>query len=132
MDMLRAEQILAFAGKLKHESVHVPSWGGNVLVWAVSAADRDDYESQTIAEQDKDPERKRRYVRAGWVVLTVRNKDGIPLFNMGQREQISQLAAADLERIIAVAWRLNGVTKSDEDELVKNSVTSQGADLVTT
>ena len=127
MAALTAEQILA-APDLKRERVRVPEWGGEVYVRTVTAGDKETFEADILAETEGDPQKRRRFIRAGWVVLTTCDAEGRPLFAADDREALNSKGASAIDRIVNVAFRLNGVTGKDEDDLVKNSEPSPSDD----
>jgi hypothetical protein len=58
-------------------------------------------------------------VRARFAVLTICDADGVRLFTDSDAKQLGEKSAAALDRVFAVAQRLNGFSSSDVDELGK-------------
>jgi hypothetical protein len=114
--MLNKEQILS-KSELKKQTVSVPEWGGEVCVSEMSGAARDQWE-QSLQERDG----KNRLVspRAKLVVATVVDEAGNRLFDDKDVEKVARLSANSLERICAVAQKLNRLLGEDLEDLRKN------------
>ncbi len=117
MAFLTREQILQ-PRDLPHETVPVPEWGGEVLVWTVAGTDIDHYEAGLLLKKGG-----ARYenARARLASLCIRDEQGRPLFSEEDVEALGKQSAKALQRVWDVAQRLNGRTEADAEELVKNS-----------
>jgi hypothetical protein len=122
--MLTAEQILA-ADDIRPETVEVPEWGGSVLVWPLTGAERDELELTTIEGKGRNAQVNLRNFRAKLVVRTVRDADGRRIFTDDQAAALGSKSAAALERIADVARRLSGLSEADVEELTGNSAPGQ-------
>lgn len=117
MNLLTRDTILA-AQDVKYETVTVPEWGGDVRVRAISAAARDDLEQAAYAAQvAKQPFRN---MRARMVALCVIDAEGKPVFTDADVDALGNKSAAALDRVYAVAARLNAMSNQDIDDLQKN------------
>ncbi len=116
MALLTKEAILA-ADDRPTELVSVPEWGGEVKVRSLSGKERDTFEKTLAAGKGVDL----RNIRARLVATCAIGDDGKQLFTAGDVEALGDKSARALDRVFSVAQRLNGFTKADVDELVKNS-----------
>ena len=127
---LTKEQILE-AQDIQREEVEVPEWGGTVYVKALTAAERDQYES-TIIEFGMDGKpRKMRLdkIRTLLAAMTICDEDGARIFKDSEIAAIGGKSAAALERVIEVAQRLSGISQNDVEELADGLKNDQSADL---
>lgn len=120
------DQILN-ADDLAKEPLVVPEWGVTVYVRAMTAAERDAYESAALEDQkalneavadERDPERR---TRARLCAMTVVNEQGERIFADSDVDRLAKKSGSALTRVLAVALRLNKMTEADVSELVKNS-----------
>lgn len=118
MTLLSKSQILA-AADLVTEDVEVPEWGGTVRVRAITAAERDAFETSVVG----DGKGKRNLVnlRARLVALAIVDDAGQRLFSDGEAEALGGKSGAAMDRVYAVAQRLSGLTERDVKELEGNS-----------
>lgn len=112
-DILRAED-------RPTERVSCPEWGGVVVVRTMSGAERDAYESECLTIRGKSVELNRANARGRLLVRCLVDHHGDPLFGADEADALGNKSGKVLDRLFAVAQRLNGVTKSDVDELAKN------------
>jgi hypothetical protein len=117
---LSKDEILE-AQDLKTETVPVPEWGGSVNVRMMNGLDRDAFEAGLVIVGE-DGSRKPNYrgMRARLVALTIVDDAGNRLFEDEDVERLSLKSAAALERVAAVAQRLNGLGAKAEEEAEKN------------
>lgn len=114
------EQILA-KEDLPREAVEVPEWGCTLLVRTLMAVERDEFEASYVLDKGNNKvEVDRRNLRAKLVVRCVVNEDGSRLFQDSDVEALGAKSAAAVERLFAVASRLNRLSSQDEAELLKN------------
>ena len=129
MPLLTREQILARKGDLPREVVPVPLWGGDVIVRALTAKERDEYEVSNLVKKGKNYEQNFANMRARLVVRCTIDEAGARLFNDKDVDALGDLLGAAVDTVYSVAARLNGITKADEEELARpNSDTAPGAD----
>lgn len=115
--MLTRDSILQ-ADDLPKESVEVPEWGDGVLwVRTMSGTERDAFEQSMVNKKNK-PNMDN--VRARFAVLTICDEAGERLFQAADAEALGKKSAAALDRIFAVAQRLNGFSDQDQKDLSNN------------
>ncbi len=107
MNILSKDAILA-ADDLPRETVHVPEWGGDVYVRTMSGTDRDAFETSLIAREGERDGRMEN-VRARLVALTLCDESGVRLFEDREIAALGRKSARALDRVFAVAQRLNGI-----------------------
>lgn len=96
-------------------SVALPEWGVDGLyVATLSAADRDDYESWAFGDD-------RANYRAKLVCRALVDGEGNRVFTDDDAHAVGLKSAAVVSRIFDAAVRLNGLLRSDIEELEKNS-----------
>jgi hypothetical protein len=113
MNILSKDAILA-ADDLPRETVSVPEWGGEVLVRTMSGTDRDAFEA-SLLEKDGRMEN----VRARLVALTLCDPQGDRLFDDSEIAALGRKSARALDRVFAVAQRLNGIGVEQVDAAKK-------------
>lgn len=118
MALLTADAILA-AQDRPHEDVSVPEWGGEVRVATMSGKDRDEFEAESYEAGKSGTQLVN--IRARLVARCLVDENGSRLFSLKQIEALGAKSAAALDRIYAVATRLNGMTEADIEDLEKNS-----------
>jgi len=100
------------------EEVKVPEWGGTVFVREITASERDAFEASSL---DKKGGAKMVNIRARLAVLTLSDSEGKRLFGDADVAALGELPASAMDRIFEASMRVNRLTKSDVDELEKNS-----------
>lgn len=123
--MLSVEDILR-PSDLKAVRVVVPEWGGEVYVAELRADERDRVETDWMNVREGDSLIGfRAYIAAACLCDAERNllfaKPGEVYRKLGQKD------ASGVTRIFTKACELNGFTKSDQDELLKNSEAAPNA-----
>lgn len=124
MSTLSRDAILA-ANDLPTVTVNVPEWGGDVVIRAMTGAQRDEYEQQCLATRGDDHSINMRNLRARLVVFCAADENGNPLFGPGDVEALGNKSAAALDRLFDVAQRLNRLSGKDIDELGKRSASDR-------
>jgi hypothetical protein len=113
------------------EKVLTPEWKSHPVTYirTMGGIERDAYEveSYELGADGKDYTVNRKNVRARLLVRCISDEKGNRLFTDDQAEQLGKKSAKVLDRLFSVAQRLNGLSKQDVDELVKNSDAGQGA-----
>jgi primosomal protein N'' len=120
MALLTRDAILQ-AQDLPTEQVHVPEWGGDVLVRALTGAERDRFEQSIVEQRGKSTRMNLQNIRAKLVALTVVDEQGNRIFKDEDVKWLGNKSAAALDRIFEVAQRLSGLRDEDVEELAKNS-----------
>jgi len=113
---LTKKAILA-ADDLPREEVDVPEWGGTVFVRMMTAAELDVYRDRVVnATGGGDAVT----FRAGLVAKCLVGEDGERLFTDDEVADLGSKATSVMERLTAVALRLNGMAAEDVEEMAKN------------
>ena len=120
MTLLTKAGILA-ANDLKTEDVDVPEWGGAVRVRSFTGRERDAFEAAMVRGDGKDRKVDLTNMRARLVGLTVIDEAGQRLFTDEEVDLLGAKSGAALDRVFAVAQKLNGLSGADVEELTKNS-----------
>lgn len=111
--LLTKEDILN-ANDLETQEVHVPEWGGSVLVSSISGHAKDKLElsfsSKTTIEN----------VRARIVAMCLVDDNGNLLFNDSDIVKLGKKSAKALDRVFNVAQKLNAIGDKEVEELAKN------------
>lgn len=124
---LTRDQIFA-APDVETEEVHVPQWGGSVLVKAITARERDQFEMSILTGKGKNMDVVKENMRAKLVVIAVVDPDGKRIFSETDVKKLGEKSAAAIDLIYGVASRLAGLSGEDQDALAKNSVSDPNAD----
>ncbi|WP_284459685.1 hypothetical protein [Cupriavidus campinensis] len=111
------------AADLKTEDVEVPEWGGSVRVAVMSGLARDNW----ISRQG-DGKVPYSVFTARVLVSTVVDEDGQPVFDEADIETLRGKNQAAMDRVLAVALRLNGLAASAVEEAEKNSDAAPSGD----
>lgn len=117
---LSKDQILE-ASDLNSVEVHVPEWGGTVMVRTMTGADRDAFESSMVTtnpDGSRTPDMKN--LRAKLVALTLVDEGNNRLFDLSDIPRLAAKSSAALERVFEVAQRINGLGLKAEEAAVKN------------
>lgn len=112
--MLTREQILQ-CDDLPREIIKVPEWGGEVQVRTMTGTDRDAFEASLIGKEGR-----LENVRARLVSLAVCDESGDRLFGDADIAALGAKSAKALDRVFAVAQRLNGIG-AEQVEQAKNA-----------
>ena len=120
MSLLSKTAILA-ANDLKSEDVEVPEWGGAVRVRSFTGRERDAFEASMVRGEGRDRKVDLTNMRARLVGLTVIDETGQRLFTDEEVDLLGAKSGAALDRVFAIAQKLNGLSGADVEELSKNS-----------
>jgi hypothetical protein len=112
MNLLNKAAILS-AQDLAKELVEVPEWGGSVYVRAMTGAERDAFELSIQGQ-------KLENIRARLCAMCMVDESGTRLFGDKEAKELGQKSAAALDRVFAIAQRLNGIGTKDVEALEKN------------
>ncbi len=110
------ERILA-AQDLTSEPVTVPEWGETVTVRVMTGADRD---SLTSSMRDSAGNVDLMKYRARLLVRCLVNEDGTTMFSEAEIDALNAKSSIALDRLFAVADRINGVKPDAVDAAEKN------------
>ena len=108
------------ADDLPTKDIDIPEWGGTLTIRTLTGAERDQFESAFVNQDQIDI----RGLKARLIQLTVQNGDGQPMFTKADLQKINSKSASVIDRIFQESQRLSGLTKEDVDELVGNSGTA--------
>ena len=125
--LLNREAIFA-APDIQTEDVLIPQWGGTVRVKNLTASERDAFEESTTTQRGNNLELNRKNFRAKLVALCVVDEDGKRIFDDKDIHKLGAKSAAAMDLLFAAASRLSGISKDDEEELLKNSEGDQTED----
>ena len=117
--MLSRNEILE-ASDLQKQEVSVPEWGGSVMVYGMTAGDKDTYEESMISSV-KSQIVTLKDATARLCSLCCRDEDGTRLFTAEDIDALSEKSAVALNRISTVAQKLSGMGKGELEQIVKNS-----------
>jgi hypothetical protein len=126
--MLTKEQILA-TSDLVFETVDVPEWGGTVRIKELSGAERDSFEQSTFSKKGNGYEVVLKDMRARLCAMSIVDDKGERLFTDVDIKSLSSKSAKALDRVFTVCQKLNGMSKDDVDEMIKNSSAAQNESL---
>lgn len=113
---LTREQILSVDDR-REEHVHVPEWGGTVIVRGLSGTQRDKYEGSLL-----DSKNRVRVLdaRGKLAQMSIVDQSGQLLFGEEDIKALSRKSAKALSRVVDVAQRLSGLSDEDLEELEGN------------
>ncbi len=115
MALLSKKDILT-ADDLPFEDVKVPEWGGTVRVRTMTGTERDAFEGETYTGKGANTVNMRARICARCII----GDDGQRLFEDRDMAELGAKSAASLDRVFAVAQRLNGFSDADVEVLEKN------------
>jgi hypothetical protein len=117
MGTLTRQAILA-ASDLTSEEVAVPEWGGTVTVRTLTGTERNAFAASLVGPDGKVDARRynHRLVAASMV-----DETGAPLFALDEVDMLAAKSGPALERVFAVAERLNGASQQAVEAAEKNS-----------
>jgi hypothetical protein len=115
------------ADDLKSEVVEVPEWGGEVTITTMTGTGRDLFELQVYGADGK--QMNMVSLRAKLAAATIVDPETNELlFGEEDVEKLGRKSAKALDRVFAVACRLNGITGADVKDLEKNLPEGQAVD----
>lgn len=125
--MLNKKQILA-APDIKSELVHVPEWGGDVMVCGLSGAQRGELEASILEIKEKSQTVRLQFLKVRMCALAIRDEDNRRMFDDDELGELGAKSAQAIERIYTVASRLSGMDKEEVEKLAKNLESEGSAD----
>jgi hypothetical protein len=123
MTLLSADQILS-ANDRGAETVDVAEWNGAVLIGVMSGAARDALMSAAMREGGMPVGE----YQALLLSLTIVDAAGNALFTGDQVKQLQDKSKDVLDRLAAVATRLNGIGAKAAEDVAKNSEAAPSGD----
>jgi hypothetical protein len=103
---------------LKTETVELPEWGGTLCVRTMTGTERDAWEASLSPVDGNGPNLAN--LRARLLVKCVVDDQGERVFADADADALGAKSAAVLERLFAVAQRLNGLAGSSVAAASKN------------
>lgn len=113
MRLLTKDAILS-ANDLPMERLTVPEWGGEVMIRTMTGTDRDAFEAHLIGKEGRMDN-----VRARLVSLTLCDEQGQRLFSDAEISALGKKSAKALDRVFAIAQRINGIGANEADATKK-------------
>jgi hypothetical protein len=101
--------------------VEVPEWGGSVRLRSLTGAERDAFEATLVKEVDGKRVPDMENLRAKLLAATIVDEDDRQIFNAYDLAALGRKSAVALDRVFAVAQRLNGMSADAVEDAVKNS-----------
>lgn len=129
MALLTKEQILRVKD-IETRTVHVPEWGGDVMVRGMTGIERDQFESKILDQSGKKAKVNLQNARARLVAITVVDEAGDRLFTENEVVLLGTKSATALSRVYDVAAALSGISDEDIEELLGNSEATTPGDSV--
>lgn len=116
--LLSKDQILA-ASDVLFEDVPVPEWGGTVRVRVMRGTDRDSL-GAAIQKAAKAEDGSTFNYQLSLLVRCLVDELGVPVFTEADIEKLNAKSTVALDRVYAVADKLNGVGSKAVDTAEKN------------
>jgi len=105
----------------KFEDVVVPEWDGEtVRIKCMTGAERDEYEALLYDFNESGVKMKRDNLRTKLVIFTAVDENMERLFTVKDIEELGKKSAKAIDRLHAVAQRLNALSKDEMDKIEKN------------
>lgn len=101
--------------------VEVPEWGGSVRLRSLTGAERDAFEATLVKEVDGKRVPDMENLRAKLLAATIVDEDDRQIFSAYDLAALGRKSAVALDRVFAVAQRLNGMSADAVEDAVKNS-----------
>lgn len=114
------EQILQ-AQDLERKAVEVPEWNCTVWVRELTGSEGDDLEAETYKVRGKEVEVNRKNFRARLLRRALVDEQGAQVFDAKDLELLGAKSSKVLKRLADIASEMSGISKKDEEDLVKNS-----------
>ena len=112
---------------LRFETVPVPEWGGSVRIRTLSGADRDAFEATLMKLVDGKRVPDMDNLRAKLLAATVVDEEDKPVFGVEDLLALGRKSAVAIDRVFAVAQRLNAMAPESVEEAIKNSMPGPSA-----
>lgn len=105
------------AADIKYEDVDTPEWGGVTRVRMLTAKDRSELEQWCYKNMDTDNVIE---LHARVCIACMVDENGNRIFEAGDITALLEKNGTVLKRVGETAMRLNGLTKEDSEEAIKN------------
>jgi hypothetical protein len=126
--ILNKDQILE-ADDLQMEPVDVPEWGGSVMVRTMTGSDRDAFDESLVpVGEDGNRHSDTTNIRVKLLTRAIVDEAGNRMFSAADMEALGRKSSVAIERVYAVAQRLNYVGAQAEAAAAKNSASGQSSD----
>lgn len=116
---------------ISYEEVKIPEWADGeddtLLVWDIGGDERDEWEASNFKKVGDKREFNLVGSRARLVALAVRDLDGKRIFEDHDIIQLGRRSSKPIQRLFEVAERRAGLSKSAEEEILKNSSAAPSA-----
>lgn len=113
--------------QLKSEVVHVAAWGCDVMIKELTGSERDSYEASIVGNKRDSKTIDLTDVRARLVARCIVDPEtGKRLYADNEAAIVGKLPAAGLDVVYDRCKALSGISKQDEDELIKNANFTDG------
>ena len=122
--LLSRDQILNGA-QPRTESVHIPEFGGDMLLRGLTADEADEYEGENIEVKGEQIVLNRKQQRARLIQRCAINQDGSQLFSKDDIPALGRLPGAALQKAFVVAQSLSGLGPEANESLGKDSESTQ-------
>lgn len=123
--ILNRDAILG-ANDLPFEDVNVPEWGGSVRVRTMNGMERDEF--RVAVADGAEGQTPMGLFEAAMLAACVVDEAGARVFSISDVAALRIKSAAVLDRVAAVAMRINGLAQGAQQEAAKNSESDQSAD----
>lgn len=118
MALLSREQILS-ADDLKTLDVHVPEWGGDVRLRALTGEERDKFEASFTVQRGGKTKQNVANFRARLVSMCIVNERGERMFNPADINALGRKSVSALQRVFNACNEMNGLSEEDVEELTE-------------
>ncbi|MGF9711713.1 hypothetical protein [Paenibacillus naphthalenovorans] len=120
MAKLLSREAILNVSDIQTKLVHVPEWGGDVMVRGLSGKERDAYEQSIISTKGQDVKMNLVNAKAKLVGLSIIDESGARLFSDADVEALGAKSGKAINRVYAVAAKLSGLSDEDMKELTGN------------
>jgi hypothetical protein len=128
-DILKAELDDQGRPLLPWENVHVPEWGGNVVVQGLTGRGRDKFEGMLVRQRGKKFEQNLDNFRTKLLAMSIVDSPGGKLlFTELDVPVLASKSASAIERVYNVAVRLSRLSPDDVEELTEELGEDPNAD----
>ena len=112
---------------MRIQTVAVPEWGGSVRLRSLTGAERDAFEATLVKEVGGKRLPDMNNLRAKLLAATVVDEEDKPIFGVHDLVALGRKSAVAIDRIFAVAQRLNAMAPESVEESIKNSMPGPSA-----
>lgn len=116
--MILSKQQILEAKDLKREIVHVPEWGGDVIIQTMSGVTRNEWEQSLYNRETKEPDLVNS--RAKLLSRCIVDEQGNRVFSESDVAALGAKSGYVLDRLSDVAQRVNGLGSAAEEDVRGN------------